>query len=175
MLRCRVARDPELLEELDRARGELGHALEELRELARGIHPSVLTDRGLNAALDGLAQRAPLPVEFRATPANRLPDRIESAAYFVIAEALTNVAKYARATHASVNVRHQDEQLLVEVTDDGVGGADPSRGSGLRGLLDRVTAVGAGWSSTHRPDTGRRSGPRFRCESRTIEHLRDTR
>jgi signal transduction histidine kinase len=142
MLRGRAARDPDLLEELDRARGELDRALEELRELARGIHPSVLTDRGLNAALDGLAQRAPLRVEFQATPANRLPDRVESAAYFVVAEALTNVAKYARATHASVNVRHQDEQLLVEVTDDGVGGADPSTGSGLRGLLDRVAAVG---------------------------------
>jgi signal transduction histidine kinase len=156
MLRGRAARDPDLLEELDRARGELDHALEELdrargeldraleelRELARGIHPSVLTDRGLNAALDGLAQRAPLRVEFQATPANRLPDRVESAAYFVVAEALTNVAKYARATHASVNVRHQDEQLLVEVTDDGIGGADPSTGSGLRGLLDRVAAVG---------------------------------
>jgi signal transduction histidine kinase len=115
----------------------------ELRELARGIHPSVLTDRGLYAALDGLAQRAPLPVEFKGTPADRLPDRVESAAYFVVAEALTNVAKYARATHASVNVRHlEDGQVLVEITDDGVGGADPSTGPGLRGLLDRVAAVG---------------------------------
>jgi signal transduction histidine kinase len=142
ILRRRVERDPDALQELDRARGELKQALEELRELARGIHPSVLTDRGLNAALDGLAQRAPLPVEFQGTPANRLPDRVESAAYFVVAEALTNVAKYARATHASVNVRRQDKQLLVEVTDDGVGGAEPSTGSGLRGLLDRVAAVG---------------------------------
>ena len=142
MFRGRVERDPDALRELDRARGELDHALAELRELARGIHPSVLTDRGLNAALDGLAQRAPLPVEFQGTPADRLPDRVESAAYFVVAEALTNVAKYAQATHASVNVRREDGEILVEVMDDGVGGADPSTGSGLRGLLDRVAAVG---------------------------------
>jgi signal transduction histidine kinase len=142
MLRRRFESDAAALQELDRARGELDHALAELRELARGIHPSVLTDRGLNAALDGLAQRAPLPVAFQAMPADRLPDRVESAAYFVVAEALTNVAKYARATHASVNVRRQDGQILVEVTDDGVGGADPSTGSGLRGLLDRVAAAG---------------------------------
>jgi signal transduction histidine kinase len=156
MLRRRVERDPDTLEELDQACGELDHALAELRELARGIHPSILTDRGLNAALDGLAQRAPLPVEFQATPANRLPDRVESAAYFVVAEALTNVAKYARATHATVNVRRQDRQLLVEVTDDGVGGADPSTGSGLRGLLDRVAAVGGRLELDSPPGRGKK-------------------
>ena len=154
MLRRRVEHDPDTLEELDGARGELDHALEELRELARGIHPSVLTARGLNAALDGLAQRAPLPVEFQGTPADRLPDRVESAAYFVVAEALTNVAKYARATHASVNVRRQDGQVVVEVTDDGVGGADPSTGSGLRGLLDRVAAVGGRFELDSPPGHG---------------------
>jgi signal transduction histidine kinase len=142
LLRRRVKRDPDALHELDRARGDLDHALEELRELARGIHPSVLTDRGLNAALHGLAQRAPVPVEFQGTPNDRLPDRVELAAYFVVAESLTNVAKYARATHASVNVRRHDGHVVVEVTDDGVGGADPATGSGLRGLLDRVAAVG---------------------------------
>jgi signal transduction histidine kinase len=142
LLRRSVERDPNALHELDRARGDLDHALEELRELARGIHPSVLTDRGLNAALHGLAQRAPVPVEFQGTPNDRLPDRVELAAYFVVAESLTNVAKYARATHASVNVRRHDGHVVVEVTDDGVGGADPATGSGLRGLLDRVAAVG---------------------------------
>jgi signal transduction histidine kinase len=142
VLRRRLERDPDALRDLDGARGELDHALAELRELARGIHPSVLSDRGLDAALQGLARRAPLPVEFRGTPADRLPDRVESVAYFVVAEALTNVAKYARATHASVNVRRQDGQVLVEITDDGVGGANPATGSGLRGLLDRVAAVG---------------------------------
>ena len=154
MLRRRVEDDPDTLEELDGARGELDNALEELRELARGIHPSVLTARGLNAALDGLAQRAPLPVAFQGTPADRLPDRVESAAYFVVAEALTNVAKYARATHASVNVRRQDGQVVVEVTDDGIGGADPSTGSGLRGLLDRVAAVGGRFELDSPPGHG---------------------
>jgi signal transduction histidine kinase len=154
MLRRRVEHDPDTLEDLDGARGELDHALAELRELARGIHPSVLTARGLNAALDGLAQRAPLPVEFQGTPADRLPDRVESAAYFVVAEALTNVAKYSRATHASVNVRRQDGQVVVEVTDDGVGGADPSTGSGLRGLLDRVAAVGGRFELVSPPGHG---------------------
>jgi signal transduction histidine kinase len=142
MLRARVADDPEALRDLDSARGELDQALDELRELARGIHPSILTDRGLDVALDGLARRAPLPVELEEMPVGRLPDRVESAAYFVVAEALTNVAKYAQATHASVNVRREDGQVLVEVSDDGVGGADPASGSGLRGLLDRLSAVG---------------------------------
>jgi signal transduction histidine kinase len=138
----RVDGDPQAARELEAARGELDHALDELRELARGIHPSVLSDRGLDAALDGLAHRAPLPVELEATPGGRLPDRVESAAYFVVAEALTNVAKYARATHASVNVKRDDGRVLVEVSDDGVGGADPATGSGLSGLLDRVSALG---------------------------------
>jgi signal transduction histidine kinase len=140
--------------ELDSALHELDQALDELRELARGIHPSVLSDRGLEAALDGLARRAPLPVELEQTPAERLPDRVESAAYFVVAEALTNVAKYAQATQASVNVRRQNGQVLVEVSDDGVGGADPATGSGLRGLLDRVSAVGGRLEVDSRPGEG---------------------
>jgi signal transduction histidine kinase len=142
IFRSRVAGDPDAVRELDAARSELDQALDELRELARGIHPSVLSDRGLDAALDGLARRAPLPVELGETPAERLPDRVESAAYFVVAEALTNVAKYAQASHASVNVRRVDGQVLVEVSDDGVGGADPATGTGLRGLFDRLSAVG---------------------------------
>jgi signal transduction histidine kinase len=154
MLRSRVKDEPEVVQELDSARGELDQALDELRELARGIHPSVLSDRGLDAALDGLARRAPLPVELGETPSERLPDRVESAAYFVVAEALTNVAKYAHATHASVNIRRHDGQVLVEVSDDGVGGADPATGSGLRGLLDRVSAVGGRLEVDSRPGEG---------------------
>jgi signal transduction histidine kinase len=144
LLRSRLDGDPNALRELEAARGELDRALEELRELARGIHPSVLTDRGLGAALEGLAHRVPLPVELVVTPGTRLPERVESASYFVVAEALTNVVKYARATHARVNVKRDDGRVLVEVSDDGVGGADPSTGSGLRGLLDRVSALGGG-------------------------------
>jgi signal transduction histidine kinase len=154
ILRSRVEGDPDAAQELDTARGELDQALDELRELARGIHPSVLSDRGLEAALDGLARRAPVPVELEETPAERLPDRVESAAYFVVAEALTNVAKYAQATHACVNVRRQNGQVLVEVSDDGVGGANPATGSGLRGLLDRVSAVGGRLEVESQPGQG---------------------
>jgi signal transduction histidine kinase len=154
MLRSKMDGDPESARELDAARSELDQALDELRELARGIHPSVLSDRGLEAAVDGLAQRAPLPVEVERMAPARLPDRIESAAYFVIAEALTNVAKYARATHASVSLTCDDARVLLEVTDDGVGGADPAIGSGLRGLLDRVSALGGTLDVDSRPGAG---------------------
>jgi signal transduction histidine kinase len=126
---------------LDRAAGEADVALRDLRELARGIHPAVLSDRGLDSALEALANRLPLPVEIAATPAERLPETVEAAAYFVVAEAITNVAKYAGATHATVNVTRDDGTVVVEVSDDGVGGADPAKGSGLRGLADRVAAL----------------------------------
>ena len=153
-LRPRLERDPEALRELDDARDQLDQGLGELRELARGIHPSVLSDRGLEAALEGLAQRAPLPVELTACPRGRLPDQVESAAYFVVAEALTNVAKYARASRARVNVTHENGGVLVEIADDGVGGADPSRGSGLRGLRDRLAAVDGALEIDSRRDRG---------------------
>ena len=164
ILRSQVAGDPDAVEELDSARGELDQALAELRELARGIHPSVLTDRGLDVALDGLARRAPLPVDLEELPTERLPDRVESAAYFVVAEALTNVAKYAHATRACVNVRRLDGQVLVEVSDDGVGGADPATGSGLRGLLDRVSAVGGRLEVDSRPGQGTTVRAAIPCE-----------
>ncbi|MGH2980708.1 MAG: histidine kinase [Solirubrobacterales bacterium] len=141
LLGSKLDDNPEAVAELESARRELDQALEELRELARGIHPSVVSDRGLDAALDGLAHRAPLPVELEGTPGERLPERVESAAYFVVAEALTNVAKYSQASHANVRVIRTDGRVLVEVSDDGVGGADPAGGSGLRGLLDRVSAL----------------------------------
>jgi signal transduction histidine kinase len=126
---------------LETAGAELDAALAELRELARGIHPAVLSDRGLDAALEALASRAPLPVDLDAQVGERLPEPVELAAYFVIAEALTNVAKYAKASRATVRIARHDGRLLVQVSDDGVGGADPSRGTGLRGLADRVAAL----------------------------------
>ena len=141
ILGSKLGDDPEAAQVLESARGELDLALEELRELARGLHPSVLSVRGLDAALAGLANRAPLPVEIDATADGRLPEQVESAAYFVVAEALTNVAKYSQASHASVSVTRENGEVLVEVVDDGVGGADPSTGSGLRGLVDRVSAL----------------------------------
>ena len=142
LVQDRLRDDPGAVRELlEAADGELEAALAELRELARGIHPAVLSDRGLDAALEALASRAPLPVDLDARVRERLPEPVELAAYFVIAEALTNVAKYANASRATVRAVRHDGRLLVEVSDDGVGGADPSSGSGLRGLADRVAAL----------------------------------
>jgi PAS domain S-box-containing protein len=124
------------------ARDELTLALEELRELARGLHPAVLTDRGLRAAVETLAGRAPVPVEIAGLPEERLPEPVEAAAYYLISEALTNVAKYADASRVRVRVARTDGNVVVEVSDDGVGGADAAGGSGLRGLADRVEALG---------------------------------
>jgi signal transduction histidine kinase len=126
---------------LEAAREELAADLDELRELARGIHPAVLTDRGLAAAVETLASRSPVPVEFE-TPAEELPGQVEAAAYYVIAEALANVIKYADATEVNVRVTSEDGRALVIVSDDGVGGADATEGSGLSGLADRVEALG---------------------------------
>jgi signal transduction histidine kinase len=126
---------------LDASLRELTQATRELRELARGIHPAVLTDRGLDAALNGLAGRSPVPVELVQTLDERLPSSVESAVYFVVAEALTNVARYAKAQTVRVTVVRSNGQVDVQVSDDGVGGADPAQGSGLRGLSDRVAAL----------------------------------
>jgi signal transduction histidine kinase len=142
LARGKVAEEPEAATELlDEAMAELGEATKELRELARGIHPAVLSDRGLDAALSGLAERSPLPVEVTETPADRLPGPVEAAGYFVVAEALTNVARYAEAEGATVRVSREDGAVEIEVRDDGVGGADPAAGTGLRGLADRVAAL----------------------------------
>ncbi|MQA74654.1 MAG: histidine kinase [Solirubrobacterales bacterium] len=140
--RSRVEQDPTAAAELlDAAEADLEAALRELRELARGIHPAVLSDRGLASALEALARRTPVPVEIAAAPAERLPEPIEAAAYFVVAEAITNVVRYAQATSARVEVARDGEHLVVRVADDGIGGADPGNGSGLRGLADRVAAL----------------------------------
>lgn len=126
---------------LEGAMAELQQALDELRELARGIHPAVLSDLGLPAAIGGLAGRAPLPVDVDAALDSRLPEPVEAAAYYVVAEALTNVARYSGASSATVRVARENGHAVVEVRDDGVGGADPGRGSGLAGLADRVAAL----------------------------------
>jgi signal transduction histidine kinase len=140
-LRNRVADDPETAALLAGAQQRLTDALAELRELARGIHPAVLTDHGLPTAVEALAARTGVPVELDASVEERFPPALESALYFVVAEALTNVAKYASATHARVSIVMDDYWLQVEVADDGIGGADPEEGSGLRGLADRLAAV----------------------------------
>jgi signal transduction histidine kinase len=126
---------------LGEAEDELGAALEELRELAQGIHPAVLTEHGLAPALRTLAARSPVPVQIDALPDDRLPAPVEAAAYFVISEALANVAKHARASSVSVSISCRGGALVVDVEDDGIGGAASAPGSGLAGLADRVHAL----------------------------------
>jgi len=123
------------------ASDELRLAIDELRELARGLHPVILTDEGLGPALQSLADRAAVPVSVDRVPEHRFPPTIESTVYFVVSEALANIGKYADASDASIHVTHDAAALIVEVRDNGCGGADPARGSGLRGLSDRVAAV----------------------------------
>jgi signal transduction histidine kinase len=141
MARAKLETDPAAATALvGQAHEEAKRALGELRDLARGIHPAVLADRGLDAAISALAARSPVPVGVEVTP-ERLPAPVESAAYFVVAEALANAAKHARPAEIGVRISRHRDLLVVEVIDDGVGGADPAKGSGLRGLADRVAAV----------------------------------
>jgi signal transduction histidine kinase len=142
MVASRLESDPQAAREmLATAQGDLARGLDELRELARGIHPVVLTERGLGPALDALAARAPVPVEIAKLPDERLAAPIEAAAYYVVAESVTNVVKYAHASSATVSVARSNGAATVTVADDGVGGADPAGGSGLRGLAARVEAL----------------------------------
>jgi signal transduction histidine kinase len=141
--RQRLDTDPEAGRRLVAdAHEEAKAALREIRDLVRGIHPVILEDRGLDAALSAVVARSPVPVALDVAVDGRLPSTVESAAYFVVTEALTNVARHAHATRAKVSIARAREHLVVEVRDDGVGGADPERGSGLRGLRDRVAALG---------------------------------
>jgi signal transduction histidine kinase len=139
---------------LDEALEQMTSGIRDLRELATGIHPSVLTDRGLGAALEALASRSPMPVELGELPPRRPPTPVETTAYFLVAEALTNAAKHARCTHVHVSMRVESGSAIVEVRDDGVGGADPSAGSGLRGLADRVNALGGSLEIESAPGEG---------------------
>jgi PAS domain S-box-containing protein len=136
------------------ASGELALALQELRELARGIHPAMLTDRGLYAALESLAERSPVPVRLDADSRERLAEPVEAAAFYVASEALANVAKYAQANEVAVAVTRDDGRVTITVADDGIGGADPKLGSGLRGLADRVEALGGTLRVTSPPGRG---------------------
>jgi signal transduction histidine kinase len=142
LLACRLEPGSEAERLLADARTELAASLQELRDLARGIHPAILSDRGLPAALEALTARAPLPVELLVDPGARPPEPVEVAAYYVVSEALTNILKHSDATTASVSVARRGARLVVEVADDGGGGADRATGSGLRGLTDRIEALG---------------------------------
>jgi PAS domain S-box-containing protein len=176
----KLTTDPQAAKELlSAAGGELSVALEELRELARGIHPAVLTERGLGPALQSLADRVPLPVELVLPTDERLPKRVEAAAYYVVSEALANVAKYAHASAVTVTVARDNGLAVVEVADDGVGGAEPQRGSGLRGLTDRIEALDGTLVVDSRPGQGTRIHAEIPEAPRTIRNrglaeLRDT-
>jgi signal transduction histidine kinase len=165
MARAKIHADPDAAASLLEGAGdELDAALEELRELARGIHPAVLSDRGLDTALKTLALRAPLPVELSALPGERLPEAVELVAYFVVSEALTNVVKYAEASRAVVGLERDNGRLVVQVSDDGVGGADPEQGTGLRGLADRLAVIEGRLEVDSRRGRGTTITARIPCE-----------
>jgi len=148
---------------LTAAQDQLAQGLDELRELARGIHPAVLTDRGLGPALQALVKRAPVPVEITELPEERLAGQVEAAGYYVVAEAITNVAKYARASHVTVSIRSGSGRATLTVSDDGVGGADAALGTGLRGLEDRVEALGGHLYVDSPPERGTRIRAEIPC------------
>ena len=150
-----VEKDPEKAARLiSEAREEAQLAIKDLRDLAHGIHPALLSERGLRAALEALATRSPVPVELTGAPAAPIDPAVETAAYFVTAEALTNVAKYARASEASVCLSVDQNRLRVEVRDNGCGGADLATGTGLRGLRDRVDALDGRFELDSPPGVG---------------------
>jgi signal transduction histidine kinase len=147
------------------AKGRLADALAELRDLSQGIHPGILTERGLPAALAELAQTLDMPVDLEVTLPGRLPERVEEAAYFVVSEALTNIVKHAHATRACVQVEHREGDAVIRVSDDGVGGVDVTRGSGLRGLRDRVEALDGRLAVACPPAGGTEVEARIPCGS----------
>lgn len=153
----------EVVATLADAEAELKHAIGELRALARGIHPAILTEAGLGAALDSLAEHTPVPVAVDAHVDGTLSPVLETTAYYVVAEALTNVAKHAGATAATVEVLTAGDELRIRVADNGAGGADPEHGSGIRGLMDRVAALGGSLRVTDAPDGGTRLEAEIPC------------
>jgi signal transduction histidine kinase len=141
MLKKRLDADPEAGTRIDHARDEIALSLEELRELARGLHPAVVSGHGLAVALESLAVRATLPVRLNVELEGRLPEPLEVAAYYLVSESLANIGKHAQATSATIDVTRRDGEVVIEVVDNGIGGADTEGGSGLRGLADRVEAL----------------------------------
>jgi signal transduction histidine kinase len=133
--------DPAAQTRLKRARGEVAQSLSELRDIARGLHPAVVSGHGLAVALESLVAATPLEVRLKTDGLPRLSEQLEVAAYYVVTESLTNVAKHAQARQVSVEVGVTNNTLIVEIVDDGIGGADSERGTGLRGLADRVEAL----------------------------------
>src|SRR5919204_112149 len=162
----KLGSEPEAARQIiEEARQALGAALHELREFSQVIHPAILTERGLGPALQELVLLAPISIELAVPPDERLPEPIEAAAYYIVAEALANVAKYACADTVSVTVERRNGLAHVEVADDGVGGADPAKGSGLRGLSDRVEALGGTLAVESARGSGTRLSAEIPCES----------
>lgn len=155
--------EPELAQIVRTAAGELEAALSELRALARGLHPTILTDEGLLPALRGLVARSPVPVTLQASEIGRLPAAIEAAAYFLVSEALANVVKHAGAAKVTLAVQHRDGRLIVQVADDGVGGATLQLGGGLRGLADRLAALDGRLELQSQPHQGTRLRAQLPC------------
>ncbi|MCW3034857.1 MAG: integral rane sensor signal transduction histidine kinase [Actinobacteria bacterium] len=165
-VRARATRsaNPAVASALEGLGDQLSLALRDLRDLARGIHPAVLTEGGLRPALLSLAERSPVPTHVAGAPSERLPATVEATAYFIVSEALANAAKHARASSVTITVARCNEHLEVSVLDDGVGGADPSRGSGLCGLADRAAAVGGALSVASPPGGGTQVTARIPCD-----------
>ena len=157
---ARQSPNVEFLQRLDETADELLAAIDELRELARGIHPAVLTDDGLEMAVTSLARRARLPIEVDITLDGRLPAAVEATAYYVVAEGLTNVTRHARARSAVIRIAQRHGHLEIDISDDGDGGADACGGSGLRGLADRLDAI----SGTLQIDSPPHRGTRLRAD-----------
>jgi signal transduction histidine kinase len=149
-----TSRDTELEALIHEADTEVQSALEEIRALARGLHPAILTENGLGPALAALGRRSPIPVEITGLPAERLPVAVETAVYFLAAEAITNAAKHAVASRVRVDVQRRGGRAIVVVDDDGVGGADATAGGGLSGLHDRIEALGGNLALTSYRDAG---------------------
>ncbi|HMN98812.1 MAG TPA: histidine kinase [Miltoncostaeaceae bacterium] len=141
-MESRLPQDAPERADLARARGEIASSLHELRQVARGLHPAVVSSHGLEIALEQLAATAPVPVTLSVRVGRRLPEALEVAAYYLVSESLANIGKHAHASSVRVEVLRQGDAVLIEVADDGVGGADTEKGSGLRGLADRVEALG---------------------------------
>jgi signal transduction histidine kinase len=168
VLKARLA-DPEAGALVDEVADKLATGLAELRELARGIHPAVLTQRGLGPAIEGLAERIPIPLHSRIDVGEeRLAPPIEAAAYFVVSEALTNVSRYAQASRVDVEIVRDGDEVLVRVRDDGIGGADMGAGSGLRGLADRLAALDGSLRVESPPGAGTRIEARIPCEAGSL-------
>ena len=163
LLERQVTGDADARKRLDRARREIAVTLEELRSVARGLHPAVLSGHGLEVALQSIAAKATVSVRLNVTLESRLPEQIEVAAYYVVSESLANIGKHAGAASASIDVNRADGVLIVEVADDGVGGADTERGSGLRGLADRVESLGGKLRVWSPPGRGTRLRAEMPC------------